>query len=253
MGSFVVVVFTAVDGNFVTIAVTMHNTAVAGRGIIVERTILNRKGRVVVHENHAVAAYFIIVDFGAFDGNNIIIVVGNDGIARILRKCGITDMDITVAICVNTSVGHPGKGQTVYRNICIRTSIYATVHAGQRQGLAGQYQRVMGRFCAIVHLNAVGRAGEDTAGAACFIIGGRFIGQGKGVGVLTVGQGYLAGEGIAVQVQGDGVIHGGSRDLLAHIGQQVDAGVAPLILGRIQRGLQGGEVLGAPIEDGTAV
>ena len=104
----------------------------------------------------------------------------------------------------------------------------------------------MGRFCAAVHLNAVGRAGQDTASAALFIVVGLFIGQGKGVGVLAVAQGDFTSEGIAVQVQGDGVIHGGSRDLLAHIGQQVDAGIAVLILGRIQRGLQGGVLFAVP-------
>ena len=219
-----------------------------------EFTAVNGNGGVGVHVHTAAVGAAVVVDFNIFKGNGGIVAVCKNTVAGVFGKHGTLSHDIVItAIQPDAAVRVAGKGNVFGRNVNTVLAIYGTGQVAQGQGLAGQYQRVIGRFCAAVHLNAVGRAGEDTAGAALFIVGSLFVGQGKGVGVLAVAQGDFTSEGIAVQVQGDGVIHGGSRDLLAHIGQQVDAGIAVLILGRIQRGLQGGEVLGTPIEDGTAV
>ena len=252
--SLIVVELAAVDGDGVALTICKNNTAVlAGGRIIVVCTAINSNGISIAQIYTPALVTVVLVDFDILQVNGRVVAILHNAIAGVFRKHCAVYFDIIVVIQPDTRAGAAGKGYIFGRNINVSVTVYRAGQVTQGQGLAGQYQRVIGRSCAVVHLNAVGRAGEDTAGAVCFIIVGLFIGQGKGVGVLAVAQGDFTSEGIAVQVQGDGVIHGGSRDLLAHIGQQVDAGIAVLILGRIQRGLQGGEVLGAPIEDGTAV
>ena len=213
-----------------------------------EFTAVNGNGGVGVHVHTAAVGAAVVVDFNIFKGNGGIVAVCKNAVAGVFGKHGTLSHDIVItAIQPDAAVRVAGKGNVFGRNVNKVLAIYGAGQVTQGQGLAGQYQLVMGRFCAVVHLNAVGRAGKDAAGAACFIIVGLFIGQGKGVGVLTVGQGDLTGEGVAVQIQGDGVIHGGSRDLLAHIGQQVDAGGAGFLRRRlIQRGLQGGVLFAGP-------
>ena len=212
-----------------------------------EFTAVNGNGGVGVHVHTAAVGAAVVVDFNIFKGNGGIVAVCKNAVAGVFGKHGTLSHDIVItAIQPDAAVRVAGKGNVFGRNVNTVLAIYGAGQVTQGQGFAGQYQRVMGRFCAAVHLNAVGRAGEDTAVAALFIVVGLFIGQGKGFGVLTVGQGDLAGEGVAVQIQGDGVIHGGSRDLLAHIGQQVDAGGAGFLRRLIQRGLQGGVLFAGP-------
>ena len=212
-----------------------------------EFTAINGNGGVGVHVHTAAVGAAVVADFNIFKGNGGIVAVCKNAVAGVFGKHGTLSHDIVItAIQPDAAVRVAGKGNVFGRNVNIVLAIYGAGQVTQGQGFADQYQRVIGRFCAVVHLNAVGRAGKDAAGAACFIFVGLFIGQGKGVGVLTVGQGDLASEGVAVQIQGDGVMHGGSRDLLAHIGQQVDAGGAGFLRRLIQRGLQGGVLCAGP-------
>ena len=247
--SLIVIELTAVDGDGVVLAADSDNTTVLVCGrIIVVFAAINGKDIIVVQIYAAAIRAAVIVDFNVLNGNGGTAAVFINTIAGVFSKYRTIDQDIVVAtIRINAAAGVARKGHILGCNINIMDAIYCARQVAQGQSFASKYQRVAdGGRIAVAHINAIAGAGEDAAGAACFIIGGRFIGQGKGVGVLVVGQGDLAGEGIAVQVQGDGVIHGGSRDLLAHIGQQVDAGVATLILGRIQRGLQGGVLFAGP-------
>ena len=247
--SLIVVELAAVDGDGVVLAADSDNTAVLVCGrIIVVFAAVDNKGIMVVQIHASAISAAIFVDLGIGKGNVGRATVYINAKAGILgRHCAIY-LDIIVAsLQPDVAASVAGESNIFCCNVNIGVAIYHTGQIFQHQGLAGKHQRVVdGGRLTVAHLNAIAGAGEDAAGAACFIIGGRFIGQGKGVGVLVVGQGDLAGEGIAVQVQGDGVIRGGSRDLLAHIGQQVDAGVATLILGRIQRGLQGGVLFAVP-------
>ena len=239
--SLIVVKFTVVDDDGVVPAVCKNNAAAFVRGrIIVVFAAINGKGISIAQIYTPALVTVVLVDFDILQVNGRVVAILHNAIAGVFRKHCAVYFDIIVVIQPDTRAGAAGKGYIFGRNINVSVTVYGAGQVAQGQGLAGQYQRVMGRFCAAVHLNAVGRAGEDTAVAALFIVVGLFIGQGKGFGVLTIGQGDLAGEGIAVQVQGDGVIHGGSRDLFAHIGQQVDAGGAVFLCRLIQRGLQGG-------------
>ena len=245
--SLIVVELAAVDGDGVALTICKNNTAVlAGGRIIVVFTAINSNGISIAQIYTPALVTVVLIDFDILQVNGRVVAILHNAIAGVFRKHCAVYFDIIVVIQPDTRAGVAGKGYIFGRNIDVSVTVYRAGQVTQGQGLAGQYQRVMGRCCAVVHLNAVGRAGKDAAGAACFIIVGLFIGQGKGVGVLTVGQGDLAGEGVAVQVQGDGVIHGGSRDLLAHIGQQVDAGGAGFRRRLIQRGLQGGVRFAVP-------
>ena len=249
IGGFVVVKFTVVDGNSASTAVGVGNRTIIRNSIIMETATVDGKGRVISQPKQTVSANFIVVDIGIIHRKGISATAYKKRIACVIGIGNICNLYIAITTAgINAGVRYLGKGYIDCRNIRVAAGgTYTAVHVGQSQGLALQFQRVTdGRRFTLAHLDAVGRAGEDAAGAACFIFVGLFIGQGKGVGVLTVGQGDLTGEGVAVQVQGDRVIHGGSRDLLAHIGQQVDAGGAVFLRRLIQRGLQGGVLFAGP-------
>ena len=249
IGGFVVVKFTVVDGNSASTAVGVGNRTIIRNSIIMETAAVDDKGRVIPQPKQTVSANFIVVDIGIIHRKDISATAYKKRIACVIGIGNICNLYIAITTAgINAAVRYLGKGYIVCRNIRVAAGgTYTAVQVGQSQSLALQFQRVTdGRRFTLAHLDAVGRAGKDAADAACFIIVGRFIGQGKGVGVLTVGQGDLAGEGVAVQVQGDGVILGGSRDLLAHIGQQVDAGGAGFLRRLIQRGLQGGVLFAGP-------
>ena len=214
-----------------------------------ETAAVDDKGRVIPQPKQTVSANFIVVDIGIIHRKDISAIAYKKRIACVIGIGNICNLYIAITTAgINAGVRYLGKGYIDCRNIRVAAGgTYTAVHVGQSQGLALQFQRVTdGRRFTLAHLDAVGRAGEDAAGAACFIFVGLFIGQGKGVGVLVVGEGDLAGEGVAVQIQGDGVMHGGSRDLLAHIGQQVDAGGPGFRRRLIQRGLQGGVLCAGP-------
>ena len=211
------------------VGVQVHRAALILGIVILKGAVLN--GGLVgctVHEDRAavVIAFHTVVGKGAVGCCQCAVIVVVNGSTR----CA-ADRRVTAERAVHS------------HQVDIGARKDSAISAGQGHALQ-LYGDIMEHACLFIDVDKVAAGGGQCATVSGFIVVvlGVVIGQGKGQGVFVqVGYRDVAGEGVAVQVQGGAVLGVVDGHVLGLVAQQVDGGgVSFCILGiRCFHGLDG--------------